>query len=45
MEAEVDNAAIGGNSHIMNLDGIANGIYLIVLQKGDNISKAKLVVE
>jgi hypothetical protein len=29
----------------MNLDGIAKGVYTVVLQKGDAISKAKLVVE
>ena len=45
IKTEIDNAAIGENSHVMNLDGIAKGIYMIILQKGDNISKGKLVVE
>jgi len=43
--SEIDNAAQGENSYIMNLDGIAKGVYMIILQKGDNISKGKLIVE
>ena len=45
IKTEVDNASVGENSHIMNLDGIVKGIYMILLQKGDNTSKAKIVVE
>lgn len=42
---EVDNASIGNNAHIMNLDGIAKGVYLIILQKGNDTYKSKLVIE
>ena len=45
VKSEVDNASIGENSYIMNLDGIAKGVYMVILQKGDNISKSKIVVE
>lgn len=45
VRSETDNASSGDNTHIMNLDGIAKGVYTVILQNGDNISKAKLVVE
>ena len=45
IKSETGNATTGDNAHIMNLDGIAKGIYMVILQKGDSISKAKLVVE
>jgi hypothetical protein len=37
--------AFSDNTHIMNLDGTAKGVYMVLLQHSDNISKAKLVVE
>jgi len=45
VKSETINANSGDNTYIMNLDGIAKGVYTIILQKGDNISKGKLVVE
>lgn len=45
VKSETDNAISGDNIHIMNMEGIAKGIYMVTLQKGDNISKSKLVVE
>ena len=45
VKSEIDNATTGDNIHIMNIEGIAKGIYMITLQKGDNISKSKLIVE
>jgi len=45
VKSETINANSGDNTYIMNLDGIAKGVYMIILQKGDNISKGKLVVE
>jgi hypothetical protein len=45
VKSEIANAGLGENTYIMNLDGIAKGIYTVTLQQGDNISKAKLVVE
>ena len=45
VKSEIDNAGLGDNSYIMNLDGVTKGMYIVILQKGDNIFKAKLVVE
>ena len=45
VKSDAGNASLGENAHIMNPDGIAKGIYMIILQKGDNLSKAKLVIE
>jgi len=45
LKSETDKATNGDNTHIMNLDGMAKGIYTIILQKGDIVSKSKLVVE
>lgn len=45
VKTEVDNAAIGENMHSMNLEGIAKGVYMILLQQGDNTYKSKLLVE
>jgi type IX secretion system substrate protein len=45
VKSEINNARLGDNTYIINLDGVGKGVYLVVLQHGDNISKAKLVVE
>ena len=45
VKSEFDNAGLGDNNYIMNLDGIAKGMYLVTLQKGDVMSKVKLIVE
>jgi|ERR1035437_599702 hypothetical protein len=45
VKSEIGNAGLGDNSFILNLDGISNGVYMVILQKGDNISKGKLIVE
>lgn len=37
-------AITGNNIHSINLDGISAGVYMVVLQKGNNIYKSKLVV-
>ena len=45
VKSEIGKATNGENSHIMNLDGVAKGMYMILLQKGDDLFKSKLVVE
>ena len=45
VKSDIINAGPGENTYVMNLDGIAKAVYTVVLQKGDNISKAKLVVQ
>jgi len=45
IKSDVDNASAGENTYVMNLDGIAKGVYMAVMQKGDEISKSKLIVE
>lgn len=45
VKSDFDNAGLGDNNYTMSLDGIAKGIYLVTLQKGDVISKVKLIVE
>ncbi len=43
---EESDMAIGGdNSHLIYLDGIAEGVYMIILQKGEDIYKSKIVVQ
>jgi len=41
IKSEVDNSIIGENTHIMNLEGIAKGIYIIELQMGEINKKGK----
>ena len=45
VKSEIGNAGTGDNSFMMNLDGVSKGMYMVILQKGDNISKGKLIVE
>src|SRR5665213_2268609 len=45
VKSEISNAALGDNTYKINLDGIAKGIYMVILQKGESISKLKLVIE
>ena len=45
VKSEIGNAGQGENTYLMNLDGIAKGVYMVILQKGDKLSKAKLVIE
>ena len=45
VKLDVDNASAGENNHQMNLDGIAKGVYIVLVEKGDNVSKLKLVVQ
>jgi hypothetical protein len=42
---ETDIAGGGDNSHLINLEGISDGVYMIILQKGDNMYKATMVVQ
>ncbi len=42
---ETGNAGIGENTHVMNLNGIAKGIYIAELRMGDTSSKVKLIVQ
>ena len=39
------NALTGDNMHIMALDGIAKGVYIIELRTGDDFNNVKLVVQ
>ena len=43
--AQNEAAAIGENHYLMNLSGIAEGIYLITLQTKDALLKAKVVIQ
>jgi hypothetical protein len=45
VKTEIDFADVGENSHIMNLDGIAKGIYIVELRKGNISKKVKLLIE
>ena len=45
IKSDIDNASTGDNVYNMNLYGVAKGIYFVVLQKGNNSSTLKLVVE
>lgn len=45
VKSELDNASLGENSHILNLDGISKGLYFVTIQKGQTMLKSKLVVE
>jgi hypothetical protein len=45
VKTEVDNAGLGENSHITNLDGISKGIYIVNLQKGSTNLKSKIVID
>jgi len=45
IKSEVDNSVSGENIHIMNLEGISKGVYMMLLQQGDTIYKSKLLVE
>ena len=45
VKSEIDNASTGENNHIMNLDGVAKGLYMVIIQKGQTVLKSKLVVE
>jgi hypothetical protein len=45
VKSEIGSAGLGENTYILTLNGVAKGVYTVTLQKGDNISKAKLVVE
>lgn len=42
---EENNVAIAGeNTHILSLSGIANGVYMLTLQKGNETYKTKIIV-
>jgi hypothetical protein len=45
VKSDIDNATFGENSHILNLDRIAKGVYMVILQKGDKNFKGKLIIE
>jgi hypothetical protein len=45
VKSESDNAGTGDNIHIMNLDGIAKGVYIIEMEKSGQINKTKLVIQ
>ena len=45
VKSENDNARVGENTQIFSLDGIAKGIYMVIVQKGEMFTKVKLVVE
>ena len=45
VKSETGNVTLGDNKYIMSLDGVASGVYMVIMQRGDNISKAKIVVE
>ena len=42
---ETNEAIAGDNFHLIYLDGVAQGVYIIMLQKGDDVFKTKIVVK
>jgi len=43
---EESNIAVSGdNSHLIDLKGIAGGVYMIILRKGDTLFKSRIVIE
>jgi hypothetical protein len=42
---ETDKAIAGDNYHLLNIEGIAKGMYVIVLQKGEETFETKMVVK
>jgi hypothetical protein len=45
VKLEMDNAGAGDNIHVMNLDGIAKGVYIIELEKAGQVNKTRLIVQ
>ena len=45
VKSQTGNATSGENTYIMNLDGIAKGLYLVELRIGDTFNKVKLIVQ
>src|SRR4029077_18662038 len=41
---EAGKAVAGSNSHIINTYGLAKGVYMITVQKGNDTFKTKIVV-
>jgi hypothetical protein len=42
---ETDKASAGDNSQILHIEGLAKGVYMITLQKGNEVYKTKVVVD
>jgi hypothetical protein len=45
VKTEVADAGIGENTYLMNLNGIAKGLYIVEMKMADNYNKVKLVVQ
>ena len=45
VKSELDNANTGLNNHILSIDGIAKGLYMVIIQKGQTVLNSKLVIE
>ena len=42
--SEDDKAEVGNNTHILNIAGLAKGVYMLTLQQGNITSRTKVVV-
>ncbi len=42
---ETADAVVGNNTHNISLDGVSKGVYFVILQKGNEVYKTKLVVK
>jgi len=45
IKTELDNAALGENKHVMNIEGVSKGLYMVTIQKGQTILNSKLVID
>jgi len=45
VKTEIDNAGLGDNTQVFNLNGVAKGIYLLEFKMGDIVNQTKIFVE
>ncbi|HXD93225.1 MAG TPA: T9SS type A sorting domain-containing protein [Bacteroidia bacterium] len=45
IKQETGQSAVGDNTHSLNLNGVSNGVYIIVFQKGDELSKTRIIIK
>lgn len=45
IKQEAAQSAVGDNTHSLNLNGISSGVYIVVFQKGDELSKTRVIIK
>ena len=45
IKQETGQSAVGDNTHTLNLNGVSNGVYIIVFQKGEELSKTRIIIK